>query len=98
MTDIVCIKADRYILAQTQNRQVSFETCRFFFLPMASYGGIVSFFYNLKKRRILMRDRDFLTENEVIQGVENFLKQKGRTSHKRVIYKADAEKRNMALI
>lgn len=40
-----------------------------------------------------MPQRDFLTENEVIQGVENFLKQKGRTSHRRVICKADAEKK-----
>lgn len=37
--------------------------------------------------------KDLLTENEVIQGVENFLKQKGRTSHKRIIYKADAAKK-----
>lgn len=28
-----------------------------------------------------MQHRDLLTENEVIQGVENFLRQKGRTSH-----------------
>ena len=40
-----------------------------------------------------MTHKDFLTENEVIQGVENFLKQKGRTSHKRIIYKADAAKK-----
>lgn len=40
-----------------------------------------------------MVQRDFLTENQVIQGVENYLKQKGRTSHKRVICKADAEKK-----
>lgn len=40
-----------------------------------------------------MQHRDLLTENEVIQGVENFLKQKGRTSHKRIIHKADAEKK-----
>ena len=40
-----------------------------------------------------MRYRDFLTENEVIQGVENFLNQKGRTTHKRLISKADAEKK-----
>ena len=37
-----------------------------------------------------MQHRDLLTENEVIQGVENFLRQKGRTSHKRIIHKADA--------
>lgn len=40
-----------------------------------------------------MQHKDLLTENEVIQGVENFLKQKGRTLHKRVIHKADAEKK-----
>mgnify|MGYP006986502909 CR=1 FL=1 len=45
-----------------------------------------------------MVQRDFLTENQVIQGVENYLKQKGRTSHKRVICKADAKRRNTALI
>ena len=37
--------------------------------------------------------RDFLTENEVIQGVENFLIQKGRTARKRVVCKADAAKK-----
>ena len=40
-----------------------------------------------------MVQRDFLTENQVIQGVENYLKQKGRTSHKRVICKADAKRK-----
>lgn len=40
-----------------------------------------------------MVQRDFLTENQVIQGVENYLKQKGCTSHKRVICKADAKKK-----
>ena len=40
-----------------------------------------------------MVQRDFLTENQVIQGVENYLKQKERTSHKRVICKADAKKK-----
>lgn len=40
-----------------------------------------------------MQHKDLLTENEVIQGVESFLKQKGTTSHKRVIHKADAEKK-----
>ena len=40
-----------------------------------------------------MRHKDLLTENEVIQGVENFLKQKGTTSHRRVIQKADAGKK-----
>ena len=34
-----------------------------------------------------------MTENEVIQGVENFLRQKGQTSHKRVIHRADAAKK-----
>ena len=37
--------------------------------------------------------KDFLTENEVLQGVENFLTQKGRASHKRVIRKADAARK-----
>ena len=37
-----------------------------------------------------MKDKDFLTENEVIQWVENFLRQKGRTTHRRVVHKADA--------
>lgn len=36
---------------------------------------------------------DFLTENQVIKGVENYLKHKGRTSQKRIINKSDAEKR-----
>ena len=40
-----------------------------------------------------MQHRDLLIENEVIQGVENFLRQKGHTSHKRIIHKADAEKK-----
>ncbi len=34
-----------------------------------------------------------LTENEVIQGVENFLRHKGITSRKRVMSKADAVKK-----
>lgn len=38
-------------------------------------------------------NRDLLTENEVIQGVVNFLSRKGRTSQKRLISKADAEKK-----
>ena len=40
-----------------------------------------------------MQNMDFLTENEVIQGVENFLHQKGRTTNKRLINKADAGKK-----
>lgn len=36
---------------------------------------------------------DYLTENEVIEGVKNFLEQKGKTSQKRVINKSDATKR-----
>ena len=40
-----------------------------------------------------MKHKDFLTENEVIQGVENFLNQKGRTTHRRIIHKADAAKK-----
>ena len=38
-------------------------------------------------------DKDYLTENEVIQGVINLLHQKGRTTHKRIIYTADAAKK-----
>ncbi len=37
-----------------------------------------------------MDNADFLTENEVIQGVANYLAQKGRTSNKRLIRKSDA--------
>ncbi len=37
-----------------------------------------------------MDNADFLTENEVIQGVANYLAQKGRTSQKRLIRKSDA--------
>lgn len=40
-----------------------------------------------------MQHKDLLTENEVIQGVESFLRQKGTTSRKRVVHKADAEKK-----
>lgn len=40
-----------------------------------------------------MREQDYLTENEVIQGVTNYLLQKGKTSQKRVIVTADAEKK-----
>lgn len=40
-----------------------------------------------------MKKRDWLTENEVIAGVENFLMQKGRTANKRLISKSDAEKK-----
>ena len=36
---------------------------------------------------------DYLTENQVIEGVENYLKHKGRTSQKRLINKSDAEKK-----
>lgn len=36
---------------------------------------------------------DWLTENEVIAGVEHFLTQKGRTEQRRVINKSDAEKK-----
>ena len=38
-----------------------------------------------------MATRDFLTEDEVIQGVINYLSQKGRTSQKRLINKSDAK-------
>ena len=37
--------------------------------------------------------RDFLTENEVIEGVKNYLEQKGNTTNKRLINKSDAEKK-----
>lgn len=40
-----------------------------------------------------MENRDLLTEDEVITGVENFLKQKGNTEKKRVINKSSAEKK-----
>ena len=40
-----------------------------------------------------MTSRDLLTENEVIQGVINFLGQKGITQSKRVLRKANAEKK-----
>lgn len=40
-----------------------------------------------------MDDRDWLTEDEVIAGVENYLKQKGRTENKRVINKSSAKKK-----
>ena len=40
-----------------------------------------------------MDEKDFLTENEVIQGVENFLMQKGHTVQKRLLNKSDAEKK-----
>ena len=38
-----------------------------------------------------MTIRDFLTEDEVIQGVTNYLSQKGRTTQKRLINKSDAK-------
>ena len=38
-------------------------------------------------------ERDYLTENEVIEGVENFLRHKGKTTQKRLINKSDAEKK-----
>ena len=40
-----------------------------------------------------MLTADYLTENQVIEGVENYLRQKGRTSQKRIINKSDAEKK-----
>ena len=40
-----------------------------------------------------MVTRDLLTENEVIEAVENYLKNKGRTTQKRLIKKSDAEKK-----
>ncbi len=44
-----------------------------------------------------MADRDWLTENEVIEGVENFLTRKGRTVIKRVIKKSNAEKKESGI-
>lgn len=40
-----------------------------------------------------MDNRDWLTEDEVITGVENFLKLKGRTEKKRVVNKSSAERK-----
>ena len=36
-----------------------------------------------------MQDTDYLTEDEVIEGVINYLKQKGKTTNKKVICQAD---------
>ena len=38
-----------------------------------------------------METIEYLTENEVIEGVKNYLEQKGKTSQKRVISRSDAE-------
>ena len=40
-----------------------------------------------------MSTADYLTENQVIEGVENYLKRKGRTSQRRIINKSNAEKK-----
>ena len=40
-----------------------------------------------------MQELDYLTEDEVIKGVENYLLNKGKTSNKRVIVKADTAKK-----
>ena len=40
-----------------------------------------------------MIERDLLTEDEVIQGVTNYLQHKGRTSQKRLVNKSSAEKK-----
>lgn len=40
-----------------------------------------------------MDPEDLLTEDDVIQGVENYLMEKGRTEHKRVLHKASARKK-----
>ena len=40
-----------------------------------------------------MQELDYLTEDEVIKGVENYLLNKGKTSNKRVILKADTTKK-----
>ena len=38
-------------------------------------------------------ERNYLTENEVIEGVENYLMHKGKTTQRRLINKSDAEKK-----
>ena len=40
-----------------------------------------------------MQELDYLTEDEVVKGVENYLLSKGKTTSKRVITKADAAKK-----
>jgi len=40
-----------------------------------------------------MTERDLLTENEVIEGVENYLRHKGNTQQRRVINKSDVAKK-----
>ena len=40
-----------------------------------------------------MATKDLLTENEVIEGVKNYLEQKGNTTQKRLIRKSDAGKK-----
>ena len=40
-----------------------------------------------------MQELDYLTEDEVVKGVENYLLSKGKTTSKRVIIKADAAKK-----
>lgn len=40
-----------------------------------------------------MQELDYLTEDEVIQGVSHYLLQKGKTSHRRVIVMADTRKK-----
>lgn len=40
-----------------------------------------------------MSETDYLTENEVIEGVKNYLLQKGKTSKKQVMITADAKKK-----
>ena len=37
-----------------------------------------------------MENQDYLSEDEIIKGVENYLSQKGRTVRKRLIKKATA--------
>lgn len=37
--------------------------------------------------------QDLLTENQVIEGVQNFLYQKGHTTHRRVVTVADAARK-----
>ena len=44
-------------------------------------------------RRKQMQELDYLTEDEVVKGVENYLLSKGKTTSKRVIIKADAAKK-----
>ena len=45
-----------------------------------------------------MQELDYLTEDEVVKGVENYLLSKGKTTSKRVITKADAAKKEHGVV